>query len=300
MLRRLRSFGRIPLLAFDFKGDLAEPLASHFEAEVVAPPRTPLPLQFLAVSETDDTGLREAAGRVRESIARVKLSKISGIQSDALREAVLQVLRARRTSPPTLGDVARALSAEYQRHGRNPDELTATLNELTQFTFFDPRLTPAEFFARSWIVRLPQDGTAEMRRLVINLTLDALDRWLNAQPDSPVVDGRRALRHVCMLDEAHRILDTKLPALGNLVRMSRSKGGVMFLISQSPDDFHGEDDDFLDNVGLTLAFNTQAKVGPTRRIFGSGVAPLGDLPVGEGLCRIRTEARTRQVVCWRV
>lgn len=97
-------------------------------------------------------------------------------------------------------------------------------------------MSPAEFFSRSWIIRLPQDGTAEVRKLVINLTLDALDRWINSQPDSPTVDGSRGLRHVCMLDEAHVILATRLPALGNLIRMSRSKGGAIMLISQSPDD----------------------------------------------------------------
>lgn len=299
MLRRLRSIAPIPLIAFDFKGDLTETLAPHFDAEVLSPPRVPVPLNCLAVADADETGLRETAGRIRESIARVKLSKIGGVQLDALREAVLQVLRARRGGPPgTLVDVARALNAEYQRRGRKPDELIATMNELTQFTLFDPRMSPGEFFSRSWVIRLPQDGTAEVRRLVINLTLDALDRWLNAQADARIVDGRRALRHVCMLDEAHVVLATKLPALSNLVRMSRSKGGVIMLVSQSPDDFEGQDDDFLDNMGLTVAFNTQAKAGPTRSIFGSG-ASLGALGVGEALCKIRTEAKTRRLVAWR-
>jgi hypothetical protein len=300
MLKRLRTFGTVPLLAFDFKGDLSERLAPAVGAEVVSPPRISVPLHVLSVDGTDEMSLREAAGRIRESIGRVKASKLSGVQSDALREAVFQVLRARLRggTSATLADVARALTAEYQRRGRNPDELTAALNELTQFVLFAPQMAPAEFFARSWIIKLPQDGTAEVRKLVINLTLDALDRWLNSQPDTPIVDGRRALRYVCMLDEAHVILATKLPALGNLIRMSRSKGGVIMLISQSPDDFEGEEDGFLDNMGLTVAFNTQAKPGPTRTIFGPG-ALLADLAVGEAFCRIRTEAKTRRVVVWR-
>ena len=165
----------------------------------------------------------------------------------------LTVLRSRNAQhPPIIADVARALTVEYQRRNRKPDELTATLNELTQFTLFDPRMEPAEFFSRSWVIRLPQDSTPEVRRLIINLTLDALDRWLNAQPDAPISEGRRALRHVMMLDEAHFILQTKLPALSNLIRMSRSKGGAIMLVSQSPDDFEGEDEGFLDNMGLTL------------------------------------------------
>ncbi len=298
MLRKLRSFGDVPILAFDFKGDLADKLASDIGAEVLSPPRVPVPLNVLAVQIADDTGIRESAGRIRESIARVKISKVSGVQSEALRESVLQVLRARNAPPPTLQSVAKALTQEYQKRSRKPDELTATLNELTQFNLFEPRLSPSEFFAKSWVIRLPQDSTAEVRRLVINLTLDALDRWINSLPDAPVVEGRRALRHVCMLDEAHVIIETKLPALSNLMRMSRSKGGVVMLVSQSPDDFEGTEDGFLDNMGLTLAFGSQAKAGPTKAIFGPG-ASLVDLSVGEAFCRIRTEAKTRRIIAWR-
>ncbi|MCX8098786.1 MAG: DndE family protein [Casimicrobiaceae bacterium] len=300
MLRKLRTFGQVPILAFDFKGDLVDKLAPDIGADVLAPPRVPVPLNMLSVQVADETGIREAAGRIRESIARVKTSKIGGVQSEALREALLQVLRGRRpdSRPPTLSDVAHALAQEYDRRSRAPDELTSTLNELTQFKLFEPRMLPAEFFARSWVIKLPQDGTAEVRRLVINLTLDALDRWINSLPDSPVVEGRRAIRHVCMLDEAHVILETKLPALSNLMRMSRSKGGVVMLVSQSPDDFENADEGFLDNMGLTVAFNTQARAGPTKSIFGPGHS-LVNLPVGNALCRIRMEARTRQIIAWR-
>src|SRR6185312_8951716 len=203
----------------------------------------------------------------------------------------------RTKHPAGLPDIARALVTEYRRRNRNPDELTSTMNDLTQFTLFEPRLTPDEFFRRSWIVNLPPETPSDVRRLVINLTLDALDRWINSLPEAPLVEGRRAIRHVSLIDEAHVILASGLPALGNLVRMSRSKGGVTLLVSQSPNDFEGEDDAFLDNMGLILAFNTNAKAGPTVRIFGKGASLTALLP-GEALCRIRTEAKTRRIVAW--
>ena len=299
MLKRVRQFGNLPILAFDFKGDLSEKLGPDIGAEILSPPRFAVPLNVLAVQDVDDVGLREAAGRIRDSIGRVKTAKLSGIQSDILREAVYQTLRGRKGGgSPTMADVGKALEAEYQSRSRKPDELISTLNELNQFVLFEPKMSPAEFFSRSWIIRLPQDGTQEVRRLIIKLTLDALDRWLNSLPDSEVVEGRRALRHICMLDEAHVILSTKLPALSNLIRMSRSKGGAIMLVSQSPDDFESDDEGFLDNMGMTVAFNTQAKAGPTKTVFGGNYA-LGDLPVGEAYCRIRTEAKTRRIVAWR-
>ena len=299
MLRALRRQCELPLLAFDFKGDLTASFTQAFGAQSITPPEMAIPLDVLHVPHSDDTSVKTAAARIRDSIAAVKARRPSGVQSEALREAVASALRhSSPDAPANLPDVALALESEYADRGRKFDELTATLNELTQFILFKPDLTPAEFFAKSWIIRLPQDGSSEMRRLIINLTLDALDRWINSQPDAPTDNqGTRELRHLTMLDEAHVILSTRLPALGNLVRMSRSKGGSLMLISQSPDDFEGAEDGYLDNMGMTLAFNTQAKPGPTKRIFGSA-GSLTNLKVGEALCRIRSEARTQKVQCW--
>ena len=299
MLSNLRRHCELPILAFDFKGDLTDRFTQAFGATSITPPEMPIPLDVLNVPSHDDTSVKVAAARIRDSIAAVKARKPSGIQSESLREAIASVLRqSSSSSPKNLTDVAIALESEYEDRGRKSDELTATLNELTQFNLFEPELSPAIFFARSWVIQLPQDGSAEMRRLIINLTLDALDRWINSQPDAPTDDqGTRDLRHLTMLDEAHVVLSTKLPALGNLVRMSRSKGGSLMLISQSPDDFESAEDGYLDNMGITLAFNTQAKPGPTKRIFGN-ISSLTGLQVGEALCRIRSEARTQKVQCW--
>lgn len=299
MLKELRRTGEVPLLVFDFKGDLADVLRSVFEAEIIHPPDSAIPLDVLHVGRDDENAVKTAAGRIRDSIASVKSRRVSGVQSEALREAISTTLRAATKGKRIdLADVAQELELEYEGRGRKPDELTALLNELTDFKLFEPNNSPSSFFAKSWIINLPQDRSAEMRRLIINLTLDALDRWLNSQPDAPRDElGMRALRHVTMLDEAHFILSTRLPALANLVRMSRSKGGVVVLVSQSPDDFEGTEDGFLDNMGMTLAFNTQAKPGPTRRIFGDGFS-LAGLPVGQAVCRIRAEAKTRKIISW--
>ena len=299
MLKAMRRFGSVPLLAFDFKGDLAEGLSAAYTADVLRPPEESIPLDVLHVGSNDDTAIKTAAARIRDSIASVKSRRPSGVQSDALREAITATLRAGAADGTiTLADVVRNLATEYEERGRGPDELTSTLNELTQFSLFSPDRSPADFFSGSWIILLPQDSSEEMRRMIINLTLNALDRWLNALPDAPTDgSGVRALRHVTLLDEAHVILRTRLPALTNLVRMSRSKGGVVLLASQSPDDFEGAEDGYLDNMGMTLAFNSQAKPGPTKRIFGSNHSLTG-LNVGEALCRIRSEAKTRKVLLW--
>ena len=107
-----------------------------------------------------------------------------------LREAALAVLKAKQTA--TIQDVRDAVKREYERLRRKPDEMLATLNELTSFTLFEPRMAPAEFFGSSWITSLPPSTPETVRRLIVNLTLDALDRWLNSLPEAPVTGGLRS------------------------------------------------------------------------------------------------------------
>ena len=150
MLKNLRHFGNVPLLAFDFKGDLAKGLSAAYTADVLRPPEESIPLDVLHVNSNDDTAIKTAAARIRDSIASVKSRKPSGVQSEALREAVAATLRAGAAGKAiALTNVAHALVTEYEERGRGQDELTSTLNELTQFDLFLPDRSPADFFSKS-------------------------------------------------------------------------------------------------------------------------------------------------------
>ena len=100
-----------------------------------------------------------------------------------------------------------------------------------------------------------------------------------------------------MVDEAHQILGTKLPSLSRLIRMSRSKGGAIMLVSQSPDDFSGEEDEFLDQMGIVAAFATNAKQGSATRVLGRG-ANLTTLQQGQAYVRRRGDLGPKKVKAW--
>lgn len=106
------------------------------------------------------------------------------------------------------------------------------------------------------------------------------------------------MRIIAMVDEAHRVLGTKLPSLSNLVRMSRSKGGAVMLISQSPDDFTGEDDDFLSEMGLVAAFSTNAPSRNAARILGK-TANLATLSTGQAYVKRRGDPSARKIQSWK-
>ena len=300
MLRALREQQSVPLLAFDFKGDMSDnrnALDRAFGATVIAPPHQAIPLDVLTVADRSPTGIKLAAQRLRDSLATLKGSGFGSSQKNLLADAAEQALRGKL--PCRLADVRDALRAVYADERRKEDGAVATLTDLSRFELFRPDLLPAEFFSRSWIVRLTADLPDLVKTSVVTLMTDALDRHLNGLSDSATDGvGNRALRVVCVIDEAHRILGTKLPGLTGLIRLSRSKGGAVLLISQSPDDFTGEDEEFLDNMGLVVAFRTNANPGPTRRILGPA-ANLATLDVGQAWVKLSGEPAPRRVVAWR-
>ncbi|QGY03255.1 DUF1832 domain-containing protein [Methylobacterium mesophilicum SR1.6/6] len=303
MLKAIRKRSNAPFLAFDFKGDLGTDadgkgyaLDKVFGATVIQPPRTPIPLNVLALRSTDDMTLSEDAMRFRDSFGRLKGSTLGAKQRTAVFDAAQTALRTQH--PCELHHIRDALQAVYAQKNMPEDGATSALEDICRFPLFSPTLSPAEFFSKSWIIRLPQEVPEASRSLVVNLMLDALDTYLNSLPDAPMEDSvHRSLRMVCVIDEAHRILGSKLPSLSNLIRMSRSKGGAIMLISQSPDDFSGEDDEFLSEMGLVGAFASNARPNAVTKIFGKGVN-LSKLVTGQCVMKMRGEDAARKVVSW--
>lgn len=300
ILRKIREHTPVPLIVFDFKGDMndaSNALDRAFSATVIAPPHQAIPLDVLALADRSATYVSLAAQRLRDSLGALKGSGFGSVQKGLLGDAAEKVLRVK--VPCRLNDVRDALKGVYADSGRKEDGAITTLTDLCRFDLFTPDLSPVEFFNRSWIIRLTADLPDLVRVSVVTLITDALDRHLNSLADAPTdLTGHRALRVLCVIDEAHRILGTRLPGLSSLVRLSRSKGGAVMLISQSPDDFSGEDDDFLNEMGLVAAFRTNAAPGSVRRILGPA-ANLAALDKGQAWVKVGTEPASRRILAWR-
>ena len=158
--------------------------------------------------------------------------------------------------------------------------------------------SPAELFPKSWIIPLPPSAPEQNHRLVVNMVLNALDGWLNSLPDAKKdAEGNVRLRHILVLEEAHKTLKSKLPALSKLIRWSRSKGDVVILTSQNPDEFSRQDEDCLSNIGLTASFATTANPSHAKKAFGRCADDLPTLERGMALCKVGSE-EARKVRVW--
>ena len=304
MLRSIREQVTVPLIAFDFKGDLhgaggidgQQTLSEIFEAEVIEPPKVPIPLDVLSIARDDnmDIAVSQASMRFRDSFSRLKSSQLGDIQRTRIYEAADRALSLHNTCE--LKHILDQLTRLYEENDVKKDGAISIMEDLCRFPLFSPDLSPEKFFKSSWIIKIPPNVPQDIRTIVVNLLLDALDQHLNGLEDSRTDEhGSRELRLLCMIDEAHQVLGTRLPSLANLIRMSRSKGGAVMLVSQSPDDFSGEEDEFLDNMGFVAAFTTNAKQRAAQRVLGRR-ANLTSLQEGE--CYARVEKTTRKIKTW--
>jgi hypothetical protein len=136
------------------------------------------------------------------------------------------------------------------------------------------------------------------------LVLDALANFLLTQIDSPTdALGYRAVRHMLIVDEAAEILGYKHGALGNLVRKSAAKGGIVMLLSQSPEDFESEQEDFLAQMGTIGVFASNAQsLGKLRAALGQRVTPeqFSDRDLPKGMAQVKASGRDlTRVLAWK-
>lgn len=297
MVKQVHRQSGCPIIVFDMgKGDLAADteLATELGAEVIDITRMAVPLDVLHVPPDDPKGVVNVAMRFRESFARVPSNRLGGAQVDALREAAQRALDSVR--PTRIVDVRDRLREVYAEKRRKDDVATSTFNDLTQWNLFEPRFSPEEFFSRSWIIDV-HAAPETAQRLVVFLVLDALYTFLTLQKDTEVdAQGHRAMRCVLAIDEARKVLGYEQASLVGLFRESRSKGGSVFLMSQSPDDFDGEKEDFLENIGLGACFRTNARSKGLQALLGQQV-DLAGLPDGVCVTRLVDRGLTR-VQAW--
>jgi len=265
---------------------------------------TPIPLDFLPSHSSAAQDVARASMRLRDSIAQCCRSP-GDLQKDLLRTAIQEVIASR--GDRSLESVRDAYVEGLMRQGKSGvDSFVSRLNELTDSNLpcFDPKLPPSAFFGKSWIISL-KALPDELKRLVTMIILDSISSFLLGMHDSGVNGGYRVLRHLLVIDEARKILKEKRSeSLVDLIRMGRSKGSVVMLLSQDPSDFEGESDDFTGQLGTVVAFScNQSKkgLGALEGVFGRKLQAreFSDSYLENGVAFVKVPgSHPQRVRCW--
>ena len=259
LLAQLHEQTGAPVLLIDAgKDELADrpDLARELGAEVVKVPKSPIPLDMFAGSDSGPESARDVAMDFCASLDKALKDGLTDNQRPRVVEALKPLLAQRKRI--SLAEIQKTLEQHYADKGIKEDRVLSSLRMMNQYSLFSPEQTPAEFFSKSRILAFG-GAPDESRRLALFLLFDALHRHLQTLSEAPM-DGEfhRAVRLAVAIDEAKPLLAAKHDGLSKLVRLHRSHGLTVFMASQSPDDYEGQSDDYMEQIGLPVCFRTNA------------------------------------------
>lgn len=243
---RVQSNHQTNFIFFDYKGDVVDndTFIEVSKARVyrLLQNQESLPINPFVLPNYDPQAIQISAREKAESFASIN-SKLGVVQKGALTDAIVAGYEKRKNQKeypcPDFQDIFEIASMEYEEEGKRDDSLIEVLRDLAQFNLFwshGQNTKPIDkLSARSLIIDV--HAMPVLKELVAYLVVERLYKEMASMPDSPIKDGRRTLRTILVIDEAHNYLGQKNIFLQRIIREGRSKGIVVFFASQSPSDY---------------------------------------------------------------
>ncbi len=242
---RIQSSFQTNFIYFDYKGDVGDN-ERFLELARAQPFRLlqggqSLPINPFILPAYDEQAVNVSAREKAESFASIN-SKLGVVQKGALTEAIRAAYAKRgatETPYPDFPDVLEIAAAAYEEDGKKDDSLIEVLRDLSDFDLFwrhGSETQPMERVSNRTML-IDVHAMPVLKELVAYLVIERLYKEMATLPDSPVSDGRRTIRTILVIDEAHNYLSQKNIFLERIIREGRSKGVVVFFASQSPNDY---------------------------------------------------------------
>lgn len=164
---------------------------------------------------------------------------------------------------PTLNTVLETLDTYNQDNQRSPDTLDAIISDLATSIFqSQPNAQDKKIYEQSLYINLPLELSDTLRQLCVFLTLKYLLAEFSSTNDTePTKDRVKPLRYVIVIDEAHVYLKNKnaSKALEDILRVLRSKGVVIIMLTQGVEDYKTKNFDFASQIKIPLCLNINNK-----------------------------------------
>lgn len=200
-----------------------------------------LPINPFVLQSYSEQDILVSAREKAESFSSIN-SKLGPVQKGALSDAIVAAYGRRTVGEvpyPDFNDVLEFAQLMYEEDNKKDDTLIEVLKDLANFHLFwahGSSIKPIEKLSGKTMI-IDVHSMPVLKELVAYLVIERLYKEMASLPDSPIKDGRRTLRTILVIDEAHNYLSQKNIFLQRIIREGRSKGIVVFFASQSPNDF---------------------------------------------------------------
>lgn len=181
-------------------------------------------------------------------------------QNSTLITLINDLLDRKKGEYPTINELFEDLQAYYDQNGIKQDTLYAVIRDLSTNIFKCDPNNP-DLLGKSLYLNLPPALSDTLRQLVVFLLLRFYNSYFSSTNDCEPNDYIFPVRYVIVIDEAHIYLKNKnaRKALEDLLRLLRSKGVIVVMLSQGVDDYKTKDFDFASQVKLPICLNIQNK-----------------------------------------
>jgi DNA sulfur modification protein DndE len=289
---RVQSRFRTNFIFFDYKGDVSdkERFIDVTRATVYQIPHQQLPVNPFVLEDYAENSILISAREKAESFASIN-AHFGTVQKGSLTTAVQRAYGLRSSQPvkyPDFREVFAIVQEMYTEEGRRDDSLMEILRDLASFRLFWEHSSADGLIERisdrTMVIDLHQ--LPVLKELVAYLVIERLYKEMASLPDSQTKDGRRDLRTILVIDEAHNYLPQRNPFLQKIVREGRSKGIVVFFASQSPNDYTQESFDFKELLEFCFMFQCEGvSANAVQKLLGCSTRTAKELQVE--LARLR-------------
>jgi len=282
---RAQSNYQTNFIYFDYKGDVVDNEKFLEVAKVQSYKLlngNSLPVNPFILSSYDEQTINLSAREKAESFASIN-SKLGVVQKGALTEAIhaAYAKRSGSTLPyPDFQDVLEIAVLMYEEQNRRDDSLIEVLRDLAHFDLFwkhGDEIQPIDRLTNRTLL-IDVHTMPVLKELVAYLVIERLYKEMALLPDSPVEEGRRTIRTILVIDEAHNYLGQKNIFLQRIIREGRSKGIVVFFASQSPNDYQQKFFNFQELLEFAYIFQCEGvSSGSIQDILGCSNKTAKDL-----------------------
>jgi DNA sulfur modification protein DndE len=168
-----------------------------------------------------------------------------------------------QNSHPTLTDIFEALVNYYENNSIAPDTLYSIISDLATNIFsINSNPESKKIYEQSLYINLPIELSDTLRQLCVFLTLKYLLAEFSSTNDTePTPERIKPLRYIIVVDEAHVYLKNKnaSKALEDILRVLRSKGVVVIMLTQGVEDYKTKNFDFSSQIKIPVCLNINNK-----------------------------------------
>ena len=264
---RVQSNYETNFIFFDYKGDVVDNESfidvTRSRTFRLLQNNETLPISPFILPSYSDQDIQLSAREKAESFASIN-SKFGPVQKGSLTEAIVAGYASRALMTPNqpfpdFADILQIAVANYENEGKNDDTLIEVLRDLANFNLFwahGSSVPPIEKVSNRTMI-IDVHKMPVLKELVGYLVIERLYKEMSSLPDSPIKDGRRTIRTILVIDEAHNYLGQKNIFLEKIIREGRSKGIVVFFASQSPSDYQQKFFNFQELLEFSFIFQCE-------------------------------------------